>query len=369
MLKAPRGVTAFEGSNYLRKKNEMGLDEKEINGKYYIDDLVVVKNDNNPLKECNNLSSLKLAMVHLEGRISRIERALASSSGRVFKSTPLLSLIYTDKLAKRRIDRIYQNWITYMNYVARNNLDGISIDQTFWIIDSFIFEGFFQNFFTSNKLTISFIPLSIHQPLEEQYTNEGNFWDFLRSTLNKSRNSDYTLARPLEKEYISTAVAYNTIYILYFLEEMKHIIAQKSPNIIFEKPPDLQLKQQQHSSLSQNIVGDQSFIGIKTGENKQIQAVDKGVLFAGSTEVFYNTIVDVHLVDSFDENLYGIGEAQLNITMILYHAMLHLKMNLTQQEGGSLGHDSRSFINEFINYTPSVLYGHFTLPQLTVANK
>lgn len=333
----------------------MSLDEKEINKEFYIDDIDLTS----PIANCTDLSSLILALEHIEERVTRVERAISLSKGRIFKATPLLSLIYNDKLAKRRIDHVYQNWISYMNHLARNNLNGLSINQTFWNIDSFIFENFFYNLFTVNNVKISFIPLSTHQPLENQYT--GNFLDIVRIALGKTRNPDYSLARPKEKEYISSFVEYsnNTIYVLYFPEELKDILGQQSPRIVVNE--DLQLNHH-HSSLSHNIVGDGNIIRIKSGENKQIETIEKGVL---SGDIFYNTIIDANLINAFDHNLYSIGEAQLNVTMILYHAMLHLKIDLSKPNNTDLGH-GRSFINEFINFTPSVLYGHFTWPTLTV---
>ena len=343
----------------------MSLDEKEINEQYYIDDIDLTV-DHSPITDkCSDLPSLKLALKSFESRLSRIERALASSNGRVFKATPLLSLIYTDKLAKRRIEVIYENWIMYMNHLARNNLKGITIDQTFWNIDYFIFQSFFGNHFIKNNLNISFVPLSNNVPLNNQYTNEGNFLDIVRATLDKTRNPDYTLIRPKEKEYITTVLVNNTIYVLYFPEELRYVMEQQQPGIVDDKKIDVQLNHP-FPSLSKNIVGDRNVIGIKSNENNEIEPLEKEVLFMGSGGILYNTIVNANLINKFDQNYYSMGEAQLNITMILYHAMLHLKKNITAVNWNTDFHHDRSFINDFVNFTPSVLYGHFTLPILTI---
>lgn len=340
----------------------MSLDEKEINKEHYIEDIDLTIDS--PISKCSDLPSLKLALNSLEMRLSRIERALASSKGRVFKATPLLSLIYIDKLAKRRIDSIYENWISYMNYLARYNLNGVTISQTFWNIDSFIFENFFRNYFTSYNFNISFVPLSSSAPLDSQYRNEGNFLDILRRAIEQTRNPDYTLIRPKEKEYITDAIVNNTVYILYFPAELKNIIHKEQPGIIDDNKVDIQLYHH-YPSLSKNIVEDRNIVGIKTGQNNQIEPVEKGVLFMGSGGILYNTIVNANLINNFDQNYHSMGATQLNVSMILYHAMLHLKTRLTNRNSTEHFHD-RSFINEFVNFTPSVLYGHFTLPNLTL---
>lgn len=341
----------------------MSLDEKETNNQFYIDDIDLTIDG--PITNYSDLPSLKLALNSLEIRLSRIERALALSKGRVFKATPLLSLIYIDKLAKRRIDHIYENWISYMNYLARYNLNGVTISHTFWHIDSFIFENFFSNYFTSYNFTISFVPLSLSAPLDTQYRNERNFLDILRRTVEKTRNPDYTLIRPNEKEYITAAIVNNTIYVIYFPAELKDIIGKEQPGIIDDKTVNLQ-SYHHYPSLSKNIVEDRNIVGIKTGENNQIEPVEKGVLFMGSGGILYNTIVNASLIDKFDQNFYSMGATQLNVSMILYHAMLHLKTRLTSQNANTENFHDRSFINEFVNFTPSVLYGHFTLPELTL---
>lgn len=338
------------------------LDEREINQQYYIEDIDLAIDS--PISKCSDLPSLKLALNNLEKRLSRIERTMASSKGRVFKATPLVSLIYTDKLAKRRIDNIYQNWIAYMNYLSRNNLNGITISETFWNIDSFIFEKFFSTYFVTNHLKISFVPLSTNVPLNAQYNNENKFLDILKNTLNKSRNPDYTLIRPNEKEYITTVFVKDTIYVLYFPEELKYIIAKQQPRIVDDQTVNVQLSHH-YPSLSENIVDDKNVVGIKSNEYNQVEPVEKGVLFMGSGGILYNTIVNASLIDKFDQNFYSMGESQLNVTMILYHTMLHLKNNIAVSRNCDLSHD-RSFINEFVNFTPSVLYGHFALPVITL---
>lgn len=354
--------------------NNNNLDERDINSDDYVGDVIDLVGSPLINASCDSWDTINLALTHLEARLSRVERALSSSFGRTFKATPLLSLIYTDKLAKRRINRIYENWISYMNYLARNNLNGITIDQTFWIIDKYIFDNFFSMFFSYYNLKISFIKLYHDTSVENLYANEGNFIENVKSSLKKSRNPNNALARPKEKEYISIANNnIDTIYILYYPDEISNVIQEKAQKMIVNNGKnDLQLNRHYHS-LSHNIVGDKNVIGIKTGENKNIEPVEKGVLFMGSSEIFYNTILDANIINKFDENLYSMGEVQLNSTMILYHAMLHLKLDLMgsingKPMNGEIEHD-RAFINEFINYTPSVLYNHFMLPKITVDEK
>ena len=291
---------------------------------------------------------------HLELRISRLERAMATSRGRISKETPLLTLIYKDKVAERRIHTIYKNWISYMTKLA-TYLNGIDIDKTFWCIDKYIFEGFFTNYIEKYKLNISFVPLSLNVSLENQYQNEKNFLKIVNYILNKTRNPDFSLSQPRDKEFISSGIVDKVIYILYFPEEINLIAKGK---LSHQSDVDIQLN---HKYDFNNLVTNDNVLHVESSQENIVKPTKK-TYYNG--EVLYTTIVEAGMINDYDHSLYSVGQVATNISIVLYHAMLHLKIALV---GGNedMKHDD-SFVNDFINYTPSVLYGHFTLPIMSI---
>lgn len=389
-----------------REEEEEEENEGERNKRHFIGniDLTVLPV---PIQDCKDITpSLKLILMNIQQRLSYLERALASST-QIIKAKPLLSLIYQDNLCKTRIDSIYNNWIKYMNHIARYNISGLSMQQCFWLIDRFIFEDYFETISKEWSILIQFVALSKSKPFqcptEDMHTA-------LKNLLAKERHLDetgtYNLRNPSDKEYFSFTIYKNIMYVAYFPEELKSFIAfPKVKNAAggakngvdtdtdTDTDTDVRDVQWYHpdsgSSRNKNLSSSNSVIdsvytntiGVKNKDSRlKMAEIDKRLLVLGASQrVLYNTIVNVDYLNDFDENLHSMGIFQFNVSLALFHAMLHMKCCLRsvsfeetnnnnycdRGETSRHNHD-KSFLEEFLSHTPTVLYGHFLFPPLTV---
>lgn len=398
--------------NLLKKKKEI-YNPKITNRHCYVDDFkynnIKVNNiDSKEIKELKELvCHLELYAKQLEARLQYLERSLAPAN--IIKATPVMSLIYMDAKCKNRISVIFENWINYMNYIARYNLNGLTIEQCFWTIDRFIFNNYFNYLKINNNKIYSFIPISSNVEHEEARS------DFLKSILHKHRDIYNNLKFPVDKEYISTLVSGDNIYIAYFIEELllfsknteekknycnnynrkndnhnqdQETKENKDKNNLDENKLsddnynsslnlDVQLQRKLHPtlSLSNSIVNgiDTNSIGVSLSSENLLN-LDKRLVTLNSHRILYNVIVDTRLLNTFNSNLYGMGTTSLNITLIIFHAMLHIKCDLQNNNDMSYNNDnnnnhSGTFLSEFVSYTPSVLYGHAMFPHISLDEK
>ena len=65
-------------------------------------------------------------------------------------------------------------------------------------------------------------------------------------------------------------------------------------------------------------------------------------------------------MNKLNSTLYGLNPSLLNLSLIIVHAMLHLKCNNNKKEHDSL------FMQQLINYIPSISFGHPLISFLTL---
>ena len=90
---------------------------------------------------------------------------------------------------------------------------------------------------------------------------------------------------------------------------------------------------------------------------------------------FAHVLIDIDSLNKFNSKLYNFNQILLNLSLIVYHAMLHIKCDVssslqstttpTTPTAAHREHDSL-FMKQFLNYTPSVLFGHPLIPQFTL---
>ena len=357
---------SLKRSSKTLKTGDKEKNEKRYN---YVGDL----NDNDVSDD------IKLYLQQLDRRLCYIERALGQSN--IIKATPIISLIYTDEMCKQHVNAIYDNWINYMNFISRYGLNGMFVNEAFWIIDKYIFGGFFENL--SKEFKFEFINLS------KQHISSYNELQLKVLTEAMSCDRDLStmeLKNVHDKEYISTLVFGRVIYIFYFESELSSVINNNNSND--NNDNNIQLERGSlHNSIStgKSIIGevDLNSLNIQSNSNsfsirnqeqkQQFQHLkDKRLTILGSRRTLYNNLVSVDQLNSFNSQLYGMGSAWLNFTVIIFHAMLHIKYDMKYDSNKS--HESvcnnkrhsHKFLNEFIGFTPSVMYGHSMLPIMTL---
>ena len=314
--------------------------------------------------DCKNPREVSLCLTNLQNRVAHIERFiyLIEQGAQVVKSTPLSSMLYMDMASKKRIDAIYNNWIEYMTGTSRSNQNGLSMEDTFWNIDRYIFKDFFRSYLSEKKIYISFLQVSKSKPIDSQLHKD--LASLFPLIISQDRDESHQLRRPNDHEYISCMINDKNISLTAFQEEIQQLWTNAGSR---SKPGNLKCSD---ISLSYSIVNrvNNNLIGVRSmGDNTlSTQSVDRRVLTLGSGGTLYNTVVRNDLLEELDGNLCGMGLGPLRMTLILYHAMLHLKCDMTLSSQ-SHSHD-HNFISEFINYTPSVFYGHHLFPPLTIAD-
>lgn len=76
----------------------------------------------------------------------------------------------------------------------------------------------------------------------------------------------------------------------------------------------------------------------------------------------YNNLVNIEPLNQFNSNLYRFSPMLLNLSLIIFHAMLHIKRDINNENNYIYREHDKLFIKEYLNYTPSVLFGHSMIP-------
>ena len=303
---------------------------------------------------------LEILVGELQEKIRYLERVLGPAN--IIKATPLVSLVYMDFECKNRVSIIYRNWVQYMNYIARHNLNGLTVEDSFWAIDKYIFDSFFDQEKRVNNQKFHFVSVT-----EDAFPSEA-----VKAALRKDRDEANNLKSPTDREFLSTLVSGDEVFIVFFLPELSLILT--SARTSSSEPAKVNVNTQLDTvlnrglSLNKSVISglDANAIGVHTTSDNLL-GLDKRLVVLGSQRALYNTVVDTQSLNMFNTNLHGMGVPSLNITLMVFHAMLHVKCDLKHsglaRESNRHGND---FLTEFINYTPSVLFGHAMFPPLSI---
>lgn len=304
------------------KKNE-----KYLNSSNYIDDY--------------NLS--ELTQLHrIERRLQYIEESLGNTQ--IIEATPIAALIYVHESANFAMNKVYDNWIRFMNYIAQQ-LKTKTVENLFWTADEYIFEFFFKN--KTTILKYYFIDFEIMKSVPE-------FNSIIKLALEGDRNLlDGKLINPQDNEYIHVYFdnSNQTIFIFYSEQELQNLY--KSTDKI-----------ESSSNNNHSLISGLDSYSLPISHNNRI---DKRFKVLGAHRILYNTYINASTGKIFNTSLQGMGISALNICVILIHAMLHLKCLLEKNISPieNMRHSNKSFITEVIKYLPSTLYGHPMLPIVT----
>ena len=300
---------------------------------------VYVGNYNNSL---SSSSSYQDQIDVLSKRLTDIENALSSTN--IVKATPIISVISGDMNCLNYINKICTNWINYMSYIGNNNSAAMcNVDHLFWILDHFIFEDYFLQL--KNQYQFHFISIDTIVNITEEQNK------LVKEALE---------GRDLQnKEYVVTLIKNSNIYIFYFFEELYKLCNTNTMMNINNNDNNIQLKNNRlHPSISldNSLIGnlDSKFIHMDNNNNLN----DKRYRVIGSRRPYFNSLIDISNMNKLNSTLYGLNPALLNLSLIIVHAMLHLKCNKKE-------HDS-SFMKQLMNYIPSVFFGHPMVPLWTL---
>lgn len=266
----------------------------------------------------------------------------------IIKATPTITLVYADthKCQKRNL-AIFSNWVKYFTTLSK-----FQSDLNFKNIFEYINVNIFNNYF--NAYHVNFCPLEKAQ--------NNNYSDILLDILKIDRYENNRLKYPEDNEYISYIVNYNVIDIFYFPEEIsnleKTIPQSDRQNIHLAYPPKF-------SQYKGNIVDnlDINSIHVNINEKNDLVSSDRRFVVLGAHRPLFNSTIDTSVVNHFNSTLYGVGQSLINISLIIFHAMLHIKCELEHKNHRK---HTDGFLNEYINFLPSVLFGHALLPRVTI---
>ena len=363
-----------------RKKKQMKPKVKNKGENVYIGDLNIFED----IDHQKNLPwHQEVRINHLERRLSILERALGPAN--IIKATPAIALFYTDMNCKKRVRIIYENWIRFMGYISQQK-NGWTIENVFWALDGFIFESFFTQKSRQKELQVFIVPLNDNDTFTQSDIENIN------RCLTPDRDNNHKLKKPSDKEFISTLVSGKQVFLMYYPDEiLQQQQQQQQPPPLPPVPqagdtsssPDsiknpVQLRSVLHPELSLNksVVSeiDSSSIGIKSNNNLRLgtsspASLDKRLIILGSQRPLYNSIVDTNQVERYQENLFSMGQPSLRLALMVHHAMIHIMTDISSAEEFSTNRrHSNDFLEQFVNYTPSVLFGHYMFPALTIAD-
>ena len=313
--------------------------EKRVNPKNYITDMK--RRKHNHWDEDN----YRLRLSILEARLKKIYDSLEFSN--VIKATPIITFVYSKDTKKSHdyILAIYNKWINYLSLGCRNS-QGLNFTDIFHNIDYYIFNNYFKEYAKHNKLDIIVI------------SNNNN------NVINNGDNEN--------KEYVSIVIEGNKIVARYVPEVLIRVCedSNNNNNNNNNQRNDMQLTNNLHSHLSKNksLIDqlDNRGMFVKFSPNKRrLINDDRRFVILGSERPLFNTTVITPALNNLNNTLHNIGAAPLNFSIPIFHAMLHLRCFI-ETGSYSLDHDVR-FIQELLNFTPSVLFGHSLLPNVTIS--
>ena len=211
----------------------------------------------------------------------------------------------------------------------------------------------------------------------------------IKKVLNKNRNNEFKLLYPHHKEYISTTTINNRIFLVYFDHELFKVVNYDYNNNnnnnnddyqFYEKQihPDISFKNDVTGEIEMNVINLRK--NGKVDNNKKDDSfelsnvADKRQLILQNKRPLYNTLVDIKILNKLNSTLYRFNPVFLNLSLITFHAMLHIKTDMcfkNKEENESYynpcsPHNS-VFMREYLNHTPSALYGHVMIPPLTLS--
>ena len=303
----------------------------------------------------------------LSQRLNVLENVVLSTN-KIIKAKPILSIISGDINCLNKINNIYEKWIQYISNTAHNTDINYNVLKLFWELDKYIFNDYFSSL---NQYIFEFESVNLEK---KQYTDEQ--YNIIKRTLSKNRNNDFKLLYPHHKEYISTFIIENRIFLFYFEDELYEIINNNNNNKQ-QQVKDFQFSDGQiHPNLSfdKDVTGEieMNVMKFKKEEEKADSLlefsnfVDKRQLILQNKTPLYNTLVDVEILNKLNSTLFRFSPVLINLSLIIFHAMLHIKRDLSNDNVVVDHRHDSLFTKEYLNYTPSALYGHSMLPMLTL---
>ena len=339
----------------------------------------------------------------LTKRLNFLESTLRSS--KIIQAKPVLSIVWTEISCLNRINNIYEKWIKYISTIANSYEVNYDVGTLFWQLDYFIFDQYFSSLTTKSQYILEFVNVSENRADYTDYQ-----WNIVVNGMRKNRNENFKLLHPHHKEYISVFIENNRIFLLYFQEELSNVISIENRNIYNNTAAcDLQFTDKTihpQISLNNDVTGDIEINNItlrkkqdkrengegeegrgggggretfnprmtteETANNNDIfefsNLIDKRQLILQNKQPLYNTLVDMRVFNKLNSTLFRFNPALLNLSLIIFHAMLHIKRDIDNDNtnyDSYYPHDSL-FTMQYISFTPSALYGHTMLPPLTL---
>ena len=290
-----------------------------------------------------------------------------------------MSIITGNKQCLNKINSIYETWINYVSTVANSNDIHYNVNQLFWQLDHFIFNSYFYNLMNNKEYIIEFVDVDFKN---NNYTI--NQLDIINKALNKNRNEKLKLLYPHHKEYISSIIINNRIFITYIKDELYKICNIDNNNNNNNdnnnsNDDDFQFSNGKiHSALSFNNDITKNIeinaLDFKKENNIDILDIsnikDKRQVILQNKKPLYNSLTDIVLLNKLNSSLYRFNPVMLNLSLIIFHSMLHIKRDIDNNNGKNsydalYPHDSH-FLKEYLNFTPPALYGHSMIPPLTL---
>lgn len=340
--------------------------ERFVNPSGYIDDQLL--QEDKPMVAAHESVNMAMRVSLLEARVNRLlkellylQRSLTVSP--IIKATPQMNLIFSDReKCAKRIRYVYRSWINLFSYVS---IFTKSHEMTFRDIFNAIDKNIFGDFFKLSGKTLCIYP--IYKTRLNDHIMDGEDRKVVDDILVRDRHLETLQLKNIpSKDYVSTHLIGDKLYLIYQWEEFlalcqEHKITTKgdTERLFGSKPLH------PHLSTKHNIVGspgNQMYVGVQGQGGEDLISLDRRHHVMGANKPYYNTTVNVSLVNQLNESLYGAGDTILNAIILIFHAMLHLRLENGDQ------HDE-PFLNMMINYTPSVLFGHWLLPPITLENK
>ena len=328
--------------------------EKRINGKNYIGDLKRRKRFFRD-KSFDHPDNIRLRLSILEAQVEKLYNALEFSN--VIKATPIVSLVYSNDTKKCHdyVSIIYNKWITYLSVGCKIN-DGIRLSNIFHNLDYYIFNGFFEKYMKYNNLQLEIIDDPTCMVDDES----------------RQRNREFVSIKMEGGNKIVTRFASKVLQSVCSSENKENFFnSNDNDSNNNNNQNDIQLDNNKlHSHLSKNksLIDQLDNRGIFvnfSSNNSRLINQDRRFVILGSERPLFNTTVFTSDLNNLNNALHNMGASLLNYSLVIFHSMLHLKCFI---ETGNYSFDHNvTFIQELINFTPSVLFGHFLLPPVSIS--
>ena len=338
--------------------------EKRVNGKNYIGDLKRRKRFIHD-KSIDHPDNLRLRLSILEAQVEKLYSALEYSN--VIKATPIVSLVYSNDTKKCHdyVSIIYNKWIRYLS-VGCKIKDGIRLSNIFYNIDYYIFNGFFEKYMKYNNLQLEII--DDPNCMVDEYESRQRNREFV--SIKMEGGNKKIVARFVSKALQSVCSAETKENFFSNNNNNNNNDKDFSNNNNNNNQNDIQLDNKLHNHLSKNksLIDQLDNRGIFvnfSSNNSRLINQDRRFVILGSERPLFNTTVFTSELNNLNNALHNTGASLLNYSLVIFHAMLHLKCFI---ETGNYSFDHNvTFIQELINFTPSVLFGHFLLPPVSIS--